>query len=154
VCLLKTVFRIKLTFFRITLFHFSWVTSVHKTRPSSAIGTGNHTTRNVLEFLKKTFGKRIQSNRFPRVHCDSFKQPSASSDLKTCDVSYGHISWIKCPALTLTKFSKCLLSCGICGGTKWRWGRFSPSSSVSLAIVVRSTNYSTITLMYHPGNAQ
>jgi hypothetical protein len=45
-------------------------------------------------------------------------------------------------------------SCGICGGTKWRWGRFSQSSSVSLAIVVRSTNYSTITLMYHPGNAQ
>jgi hypothetical protein len=45
-------------------------------------------------------------------------------------------------------------SCGICGGTKWRWGRFSPSSSVSPAIVVRSTNYSTITLMCHPGNAQ
>jgi hypothetical protein len=30
-------------------------------------------------------------------------------------------------------------------------GRFSPSSSVSPAMVVRSTNYSTITLMYHPG---
>jgi hypothetical protein len=30
-------------------------------------------------------------------------------------------------------------------------GRFSPSSSVSPAIVVRSTNYSTITLIYHPG---
>jgi hypothetical protein len=29
--------------------------------------------------------------------------------------------------------------------------RFSPSSSVSPAIVVRSTNYSTITLIYHPG---
>jgi hypothetical protein len=27
-------------------------------------------------------------------------------------------------------------------------------SSVSPAIVVRSTNYSTITLMYHPGNVQ
>jgi hypothetical protein len=45
-------------------------------------------------------------------------------------------------------------SCGICGGTKWRWGRFSPSTSVSPAIVVRSTNYSTITLMYQPGNVQ
>jgi hypothetical protein len=45
-------------------------------------------------------------------------------------------------------------SCGICGGTKWRWGRFSPSTSVPPAIVVRSTNYSTITLMYHPGNVQ
>jgi hypothetical protein len=33
-------------------------------------------------------------------------------------------------------------------------GRFSPSTSVSPAIAVRSTNYSTITLMYHPGNAQ
>jgi hypothetical protein len=33
-------------------------------------------------------------------------------------------------------------------------GRFSQSSSVSPAIVVRSTNYSTITLMYHPGNVQ
>jgi hypothetical protein len=33
-------------------------------------------------------------------------------------------------------------------------GRFSPSTSVSPAIVVRSTNYHTITLMYHPGNAQ
>jgi hypothetical protein len=42
-------------------------------------------------------------------------------------------------------------SCGICGGTKWRWGRFSPSSSVSPALVVRSTNYPTITLIYHPG---
>jgi hypothetical protein len=30
-------------------------------------------------------------------------------------------------------------------------GRFSPSTSVSPAIVVRSTNYSTVTLMYHPG---
>jgi hypothetical protein len=30
-------------------------------------------------------------------------------------------------------------------------GRFSPSSSVSPAIVVCSTNYSTITLIYHPG---
>jgi hypothetical protein len=30
-------------------------------------------------------------------------------------------------------------------------GRFSPSSSVSPAIVVRSTNYSKITLMYHQG---
>jgi hypothetical protein len=29
-------------------------------------------------------------------------------------------------------------------------GRFSPSTSVSPAIVVRSTNYSTITLIYHP----
>jgi hypothetical protein len=37
---------------------------------------------------------------------------------------------------------------------KWRWGKFSPSSSVSPAIVVRSTNYSTITLMYLPGNVQ
>jgi hypothetical protein len=42
-------------------------------------------------------------------------------------------------------------SCGICGKTKWRWGRFSPSSSVSPAVVVRSTIYSTITLMYHLG---
>jgi hypothetical protein len=33
-------------------------------------------------------------------------------------------------------------------------GRFSPSTSVSPAIVVRSTNYSKITLMYHPGNVQ
>jgi hypothetical protein len=30
-------------------------------------------------------------------------------------------------------------------------GRFPPSSSVSLVIFVRSTNYSTITLIYHPG---
>jgi hypothetical protein len=30
-------------------------------------------------------------------------------------------------------------------------GRFSPSTSVSPAIVVRSTNYSTITLIYHLG---
>jgi hypothetical protein len=29
-------------------------------------------------------------------------------------------------------------------------GRFSPSTSVSPAIVVRSTNYSTITLIYNP----
>jgi hypothetical protein len=30
-------------------------------------------------------------------------------------------------------------------------GRFSPSTSVSPAIVVHSTNYSTIALIYHPG---
>jgi hypothetical protein len=34
---------------------------------------------------------------------------------------------------------------------KMALGRFSPSSSVSPAIVVHSTNYSTITLMSHPG---
>jgi hypothetical protein len=36
------------------------------------------------------------------------------------------------------------------GWEKVALGRFSPSSSVSPAIVVRSTNYSTIILMYHP----
>jgi hypothetical protein len=34
--------------------------------------------------------------------------------------------------------------------TKWRWGRFSPSTSVSPANL-HSTNYSTITLIYHMG---
>jgi hypothetical protein len=34
--------------------------------------------------------------------------------------------------------------------TKWRWGRFSPSTSVSLANL-HSTNCSTITLFYHLG---
>jgi hypothetical protein len=33
--------------------------------------------------------------------------------------------------------------------TKWRWGRFSPSTSVSPANL-HSTNCSTITLIYHP----
>jgi hypothetical protein len=32
--------------------------------------------------------------------------------------------------------------------TKWHWGRFSPSTSVSLA---NSTNFSTITITYHLG---
>jgi hypothetical protein len=34
--------------------------------------------------------------------------------------------------------------------TKWRWGRFSPSPSVSPANL-HSTNYSKITLIYHLG---
>jgi hypothetical protein len=34
--------------------------------------------------------------------------------------------------------------------TKWRWGRFSPSTSVSPANL-HSTNCSTITLIYHLG---
>jgi hypothetical protein len=34
--------------------------------------------------------------------------------------------------------------------TNWRWGRFSPSTSVSLANLY-STNFSTITITYHPG---
>jgi hypothetical protein len=34
--------------------------------------------------------------------------------------------------------------------TKWSWGRFSPSTSVSPANF-HSTNCSTITLMYHLG---
>jgi hypothetical protein len=34
--------------------------------------------------------------------------------------------------------------------TKWHWGRFSPSTSVSPANL-HSTNYSTITLIYHLG---
>jgi hypothetical protein len=34
--------------------------------------------------------------------------------------------------------------------TKWRWGRFSPSNSVSLASL-NSTNCSIITLIYHLG---
>jgi hypothetical protein len=37
--------------------------------------------------------------------------------------------------------------------TKWRWGRFSPSSSVSLANL-HSTNFSTITITYHMGLVQ
>jgi hypothetical protein len=34
--------------------------------------------------------------------------------------------------------------------TKWRWGRFSPSTSVSTDNLY-STNFSTITITYHPG---
>jgi hypothetical protein len=34
--------------------------------------------------------------------------------------------------------------------TKWRWGRFSPSTLVSPANL-HSTNISTITIIYHPG---
>jgi hypothetical protein len=37
--------------------------------------------------------------------------------------------------------------------TKWRWGRFSPSTSVPLANL-HSTNCSTITLIYHLGLVQ
>jgi hypothetical protein len=37
--------------------------------------------------------------------------------------------------------------------TKWRWGRFSPSTSVSPANLY-STNCSTITLIYHLGLVQ
>jgi hypothetical protein len=39
------------------------------------------------------------------------------------------------------------------GWTKWHWGRFSPSTSVSPANF-HSTNCSTITLIYHLGLAQ
>jgi hypothetical protein len=41
-------------------------------------------------------------------------------------------------------------SCGILWWTKWRWGGFSPSTSVSPANL-HSTNCSTITLIYHLG---
>jgi hypothetical protein len=34
--------------------------------------------------------------------------------------------------------------------TKWLWGRFSPSTSVSPANLY-STYFSTITITYHPG---
>jgi hypothetical protein len=37
--------------------------------------------------------------------------------------------------------------------TKWRWGKFSPSTSVSTANLY-STNFSTITITYHPGLLQ
>jgi hypothetical protein len=37
--------------------------------------------------------------------------------------------------------------------TKWHWGRFSPSTSVSPANL-HSTNCSTITLIYHLGLVQ
>jgi hypothetical protein len=33
--------------------------------------------------------------------------------------------------------------------TKWRWGRFTPSTSVSPANL-HFTNFSTITITYHP----
>jgi hypothetical protein len=39
------------------------------------------------------------------------------------------------------------------GVTKWRWGRFSPSTSVSPANL-HSTNCSTIALTYHMGLVQ
>jgi ribosomal protein L37AE/L43A len=44
-------------------------------------------------------------------------------------------------------------SCGICGGHSGARGRFSPSTSVSPANL-HSTNYFTITLIYHPGLIQ
>jgi hypothetical protein len=37
--------------------------------------------------------------------------------------------------------------------TKWRWGRFSPSDSVSSANL-HSTSFSTIIITYHPGLVQ
>jgi hypothetical protein len=37
--------------------------------------------------------------------------------------------------------------------TKWRWARFSPSTSVSPASL-HFTNFSTITITYHPGLVQ
>jgi hypothetical protein len=37
--------------------------------------------------------------------------------------------------------------------TKWRWGRFSPSTSVSPANL-HSTNFSTITIAHHLGLVQ
>jgi hypothetical protein len=37
--------------------------------------------------------------------------------------------------------------------TKWRWGKFSSSTSVSLANL-HSTNFSTITITYHLGLVQ
>jgi hypothetical protein len=37
--------------------------------------------------------------------------------------------------------------------TKWRWGRFSPNTLVSPANL-HSTNYSTITIIYHLGLVQ
>jgi hypothetical protein len=37
--------------------------------------------------------------------------------------------------------------------TKWRWGRFPPSTSASPANL-HSTNFSTITITYHPGLVQ
>jgi hypothetical protein len=37
--------------------------------------------------------------------------------------------------------------------TTWHWGRFSPSTSVSSANL-HSTNYSTITIIYHLGLVQ
>jgi hypothetical protein len=36
---------------------------------------------------------------------------------------------------------------------QWRWGRFSPNTSVSSANL-HSTNFSTITITYHPGLVQ
>jgi hypothetical protein len=36
---------------------------------------------------------------------------------------------------------------------KWRWGRFSPSASVS-PVNLHSTNFSTITITYLPGLVQ
>jgi hypothetical protein len=37
--------------------------------------------------------------------------------------------------------------------TKWRWGKFSPSKLISPANL-HSTNFSTITITYHPGLVQ
>jgi hypothetical protein len=58
-----------------------------------------------------------------------------------------------CSLVYVRKFSQLvfLFFFYLVGWDKVALGRFSPSSSVSPAIVVRSTNYSTITLMYHPG---
>jgi hypothetical protein len=42
---------------------------------------------------------------------------------------------------------------GFCDEQKWRWGRFSPRTSVSPANL-QSTNFYTITIIYHLGLVQ
>jgi hypothetical protein len=48
----------------------------------------------------------------------------------------------------ISKFAR-----SMCLAAKWRWGRVSPSTSVSPANLY-STNFSTITITYHPGLVQ
>jgi hypothetical protein len=38
--------------------------------------------------------------------------------------------------------------------TKWRWGRFPPSTSSVSSVNLHATNFSTITITYHPGLVQ
>jgi hypothetical protein len=87
------------------------------------------------EWKQKIFGTSLQSEK-DKINCFATVSVARMQHWPNCMTfkpASGHV--------------------GFCDGQKWRWGRFSPRTSVSPANLY-CNNFSTITITYHPGMVQ
>jgi hypothetical protein len=120
--------------------------------------TTNHSILNLVSVLSLVFTTRFLAKDLSQSHrnlkyCCNYSTCAVFTTLRLSLLSGRAIAqvvsrWLPTAAV---RGSKPDLGMWDLWWDKLALGRFSPCTSVSPAIVVRSTNYSTITLIYHPG---